>query len=79
MEIRRASAADAADIAAVHVRTWQAAYAHVFAEERLAGLDVSRRAANWERVLRDGESVNLTPTEFEAAWCSEHQPSIAIN
>jgi transposase InsO family protein len=21
----------------------------------------------------------LTPTEFEAAWCSEHQPSIAIN
>jgi ribosomal protein S18 acetylase RimI-like enzyme len=57
MEIRRASPADAAEIAAVHVRTWQAAYAHVFAEERLAALDVTRRAANWERVLRDGEAV----------------------
>ena len=21
----------------------------------------------------------LTPAEFEAAWCSEHQPPIAIN
>ncbi|MDX6465444.1 MAG: hypothetical protein QOI27_484, partial [Gaiellaceae bacterium] len=30
MQIRRARLEDAAAIAAVHVRTWQAAYEHVF-------------------------------------------------
>ena len=49
MEIRRASVSDAAEIASVHVRTWQAAYAHVFGEERLAQLDVDRRVAGWTR------------------------------
>ena len=57
MEIRRASVADAADIANVHVRTWQAAYDHIFGSERLAELDVSRRVAGWTRVLDDGEPV----------------------
>jgi GNAT superfamily N-acetyltransferase len=57
LEVRRASVADAADIAAVHVRTWQAAYQHVFGEERLADLDVSRRVAGWTRVLTAGESI----------------------
>ena len=38
MEIRRASVSDAAGIAEVHVRTWQAAYAHAFGAERLAGI-----------------------------------------
>jgi GNAT superfamily N-acetyltransferase len=57
LEVRRASVADAADIAAVHVRTWQAAYEHVFGEERLAQLDISRRVTGWTRVLNDGESV----------------------
>jgi GNAT superfamily N-acetyltransferase len=31
----------------VHVRTWQAAYAHVFPRERLAELPIERRAAQW--------------------------------
>ena len=43
MQIRRARVEDAASIAAVHVRTWQAAYEHVFGAERLAGLDLSAR------------------------------------
>jgi GNAT superfamily N-acetyltransferase len=43
MEIRRARLEDAAAIAEVHVRTWQAAYEHVFGADRLAGIDVSRR------------------------------------
>ena len=54
MEIRRATVADARAIADVHVRTWQAAYEHVFGVERLAGLDVDRRASGWERRLGDG-------------------------
>jgi ribosomal protein S18 acetylase RimI-like enzyme len=57
MEIRRASVSDAAAVAAVHVRTWQAAYRHVFGEERLAQIDPSRRVAGWTRVLNAGEDV----------------------
>jgi GNAT superfamily N-acetyltransferase len=57
VEIRRASVSDAADIATVHVRTWQAAYRHVFGAERLAGLDVDRRVAGWTRALEEGEAI----------------------
>jgi ribosomal protein S18 acetylase RimI-like enzyme len=41
--IRRARLEDAAAIAAVHVRTWQSAYEHVFGAERLAGIDLGAR------------------------------------
>lgn len=49
------SVADAADIADVHVRTWQAAYAHVFGSERLAGMDTDARTEQWRRWLARGE------------------------
>jgi GNAT superfamily N-acetyltransferase len=55
MEVRRANVADAAAITDVHVRTWQAAYAHVFGEERLAGMDVAARTERWRRWLTGGE------------------------
>ena len=51
--VRRARPEDAAEIAAVHVRTWQAAYEHVFGAERLAGLDPERRRLGWERALSE--------------------------
>ena len=51
--VRRARPEDAAAIAAVHVRTWQAAYEHVFGAERLAGLDAERRRLGWERALSE--------------------------
>lgn len=57
MPVRPAAVADAAAIAAVHTRTWQAAYEHVFGAERLAAIDVSRRVAGWERELARGETV----------------------
>jgi GNAT superfamily N-acetyltransferase len=41
----------------VHVRTWQAAYEHVFGTERLATIDTPERRARWERWLAEGESV----------------------
>lgn len=53
MSVRRARPEDAAAIAAVHVRTWQAAYEHVFGPERLAGLDPERRRLGWERELSE--------------------------
>ena len=54
LEIRRASAGDAAGIAEVHVRTWQAAYEHAFGPERLARIDVDHWAARWARELAAG-------------------------
>jgi GNAT superfamily N-acetyltransferase len=45
--IRPGTPADAEAVARVHVRTWQAAYAHVFPATRLAELSVERRAKQW--------------------------------
>jgi GNAT superfamily N-acetyltransferase len=39
----------------VHTRSWQSAYEHVFGTERLAGIDVARRQAGWERALANPE------------------------
>jgi ribosomal protein S18 acetylase RimI-like enzyme len=55
VEIRRARLEDAAAIAAVHVRTWQASYEHVFGAERLAGIDVAAREGLARRFATDAE------------------------
>jgi ribosomal protein S18 acetylase RimI-like enzyme len=53
VQIRRARLEDAAAIAAVHVRTWQSAYEHVFGAERLAGLDLAAREGLVRRFATD--------------------------
>jgi ribosomal protein S18 acetylase RimI-like enzyme len=53
VQVRPAQVEDAAAIADVHVRTWQAAYAHVFGAERLAELDVQVRTTVWQRWLEE--------------------------
>jgi GNAT superfamily N-acetyltransferase len=55
VDVRRARPEDAAGIAAVHVRTWQAAYEHIFGAERLDGLDPERRRLGWQRALAERE------------------------
>ncbi len=50
--VRRAHEEDAAAIAEVHTRSWQAAYEHVFGPEKLATIDVERRRGMWERTLQ---------------------------
>lgn len=57
MEVRRASVADAAGIAEVHVRTWQAAYTHAFPKDFLERLDVSAREQRWREWLSEGQDV----------------------
>ena len=47
MIVRDAVPDDAEAMALVHVRTWQAAYAHIFPPERLAALSAERRTDNW--------------------------------
>jgi len=54
-EVRRARLEDAAAIAAVHVRTWQTAYEHVFGAERLAAIDLNARAEQWRQRLGEPE------------------------
>lgn len=57
MLIRVARPEDAAAIADVHTRTWQAAYAHVFGADRLGGIDAERRRAGWEREIAEHGGV----------------------
>lgn len=61
--IRRARPADAAAIADVHVRTWQAAYEHVFGAERLATLDTVQREQRWRRALETGDQAGFVAAQ----------------
>jgi GNAT superfamily N-acetyltransferase len=54
MEVRRARVDDAAAIADVHTRAWQAGYEHVFGAENLATIDAESRRRWWERSVREG-------------------------
>jgi ribosomal protein S18 acetylase RimI-like enzyme len=47
--VRPGTPNDAEAVALVHVRAWQAAYAHVFPEQRLAELSVDERALQWRK------------------------------
>lgn len=55
VEVRRATAADAPRIAAVHVRGWQDGYRDLLTADLLAGLDIDERAAVWEQRLAADE------------------------
>jgi GNAT superfamily N-acetyltransferase len=55
--IRRGGPDDAAAIADVHVRTWQAAYEHVFGADRLATLSAGQRELRWRKSLGAGEQT----------------------
>jgi GNAT superfamily N-acetyltransferase len=47
--IRSGTPADAAEVARVHVETWQAAYAHALPREQLESQSVAERAEMWRR------------------------------
>ena len=52
--VRRATVEDAAGIAAVHVKAWQEAYAHLVPAENLARQKVEQRALRWGEILDEG-------------------------
>jgi ribosomal protein S18 acetylase RimI-like enzyme len=60
LEVRRARPGDAAAIAEVHARTWQATYEHVFGAERLAARVPD--LALWTRILAN-ERVEVNVAE----------------
>jgi ribosomal protein S18 acetylase RimI-like enzyme len=55
VNVREAENADAPGIAAIHVRSWQAAYRGVLPDELLDGLSVSEREGSWRALLGEGE------------------------
>jgi ribosomal protein S18 acetylase RimI-like enzyme len=62
VEIRRATIADAAVIAGIHVRGWQWAYRGLLPDAVLDGLSVEARAAEWRQWLQD-EAVHTWVVE----------------
>lgn len=54
MTIREATPADAAAIAAVQVRSWEATYADMLPQEHIDRRTVGLRTAQWTERLRDG-------------------------
>ena len=62
--IRLATDADVDAIAALHVKSWQAAYRVAFPNEYLDTLDVPKRARMWRRILAEGKA-SLAVQELE--------------
>jgi ribosomal protein S18 acetylase RimI-like enzyme len=50
--VRAATVRDAAELAAIHVRSWQAAYRGLLPQDYLDELDVSDGTERWRRTLR---------------------------
>ena len=63
MEIRRATEADAAAIARVHVESWRSTYRGLLPEGLLDSLSLERRTEMWQRILREEQP---SPTVFVA-------------
>lgn len=57
MEVRRAFVTDAEQIAAVHVRGWQAGYRGLLPQAYLDGLDAGARVPGWRRSLEQSVAV----------------------
>lgn len=63
MRVRSAAISDAADLARIHIETWQVAYAEVFPEEFLQGLDLEARVTWFERNITNGRDILVAEGE----------------
>lgn len=61
--VREGRPDDAAAIARVHVRAWQAGYAGLLPDDVLAALDLDERRAAWEQRLRDTDETTVLVAE----------------
>jgi ribosomal protein S18 acetylase RimI-like enzyme len=66
MEVRRARIEDAARIAEIHVRTWQAAYRGIIPDSLLDCLSISKRQTFWEDRLAANEVEVLVAAAGDA-------------
>lgn len=60
VRIRRARVDDAADIARVHVRSWQAAYRGILPDGFLDTLEPASRAVRWQETLQPADDGRFT-------------------
>ncbi len=67
--IRWARAEDAADLADVHIETWQVAYEGILPGPFLLGLDRERRRAWWRRTLGEGARVHVAGDDGVIGFC----------
>jgi GNAT superfamily N-acetyltransferase len=58
--VRRAAAADAAAIAGIHVRGWQAAYRGLVPDPLLDGLSIERREQGWRGLIAAARGSSVT-------------------
>ena len=70
--IREATSKDAASIAAIHVKSWRAAYAGILPAAFLDGLSEDEYTAFWEQELTGNASVNRVALEGRqiVGWAS---------
>ncbi|MDP8942805.1 MAG: GNAT family N-acetyltransferase [Actinomycetota bacterium] len=77
--VRRAGRGDAAAIAGVHVRSWQAAYRGLLEDETLDAMSVERREQSWGELLGEGDGPSFTLVADlagrVAGFCSVATPS----
>lgn len=75
--IRRADIGDCRDLAALHVLTWQQAYAGLLPQEFLDNIDLDKRFEMWEQALKNEDIAvfldfeNSTPIGFAACGSSQ--------
>jgi hypothetical protein len=60
IRVHSAGAADAAEIARVHVASWRAAYRGIVPDRFLDGLDTGERERSWRQALTDQQGEQLT-------------------
>ena len=61
ISLRKARAADAIAIGAVHVAAWRNTYPGILPDSYLANLSVSRQAAHYDAAIRGGIALGKPP------------------
>jgi GNAT superfamily N-acetyltransferase len=59
MQIRVATGADAAEIARVHVASWQVAYRGLMPDSILDNFDVKQRTVRWQEILAESRGTTF--------------------
>jgi ribosomal protein S18 acetylase RimI-like enzyme len=80
-EVRDASHEDAPAIAAIHVRSWRAAYRGILPDAQLESLSIAERRRAWEALLREDADRWLTLVAEHVpgrpcGFCSASTPSL---
>lgn len=68
--VRFATLDDVEDLAEVHVRSWQEAYAGILPDSYLRGLNRSARVRWWSRFIANGAEVHVSEVDRVVGFCT---------